>query len=177
MSVPTQFTGPADSRMLRRTFGAFATGVTVVTVGGSTPHAMTANSFTAVSLDPPLALVCVGRDAMMHEALAECGGFGVSVLASEQEPVARYFADRRRPVGDAQFEFAEWLPGPCTGAPLLAGAAAHFECKLWRTYDGGDHTIFLGELLAAQRHAAADDTLLFVHGAFRRLAEPSEVTT
>jgi flavin reductase (DIM6/NTAB) family NADH-FMN oxidoreductase RutF len=160
--------GISDPAALRRGYGTFATGVTVVTVGGAAPHAMTANSFTTVSLDPPLVLVCVGRDALMHEALSTTGHFGISVLASHQEPVARYYADRRRPLGQEQFRYADWAPGAYTQSPLLAGAAAHLECRLWRSYDGGDHTIFLGRLLDLRRHLD-DDALLFLGGKFRQL--------
>jgi flavin reductase (DIM6/NTAB) family NADH-FMN oxidoreductase RutF len=138
----------SDSKILRQAFGTFATGVTVVTVGGSTPHGMTANSFASVSLDPPLLLVCIEHDAIMHGCLAAARSFAVSVLASHQEGIARRFADRWRPLGLAQFDNLDWLPGPLTGAPLITGAQAHFECDLWRSYDGGDHTIFVGRLLA-----------------------------
>lgn len=169
MTAPLDPTGQAlDNDLLRRVFGAFATGVTVVTVGGDTPHGMTANSFTTVSLDPPLVLVCVGRTALMHEALGRVGRFGISVLASHQETVARYYADRRRPFGREQFEFAAWRPGERSGAPLLEGAAAHLECATWRTYDGGDHTIFVGRLLSLHRFCD-DDALLFHSGQFRRI--------
>ena len=169
MTVQSESTGDiTDPAVLRRGYGAFATGVTVVTVGGATPHGMTANSFTTVSLDPPLILVCVARDALMHEALEATGRFGISVLGSDQEPVARYYADRRRPLGEEQFRFADWVTGAHTGAPLLAGAAAHLECRLWRTYDGGDHTIFLGRLLDLRRYVD-DDALLFLCGKFRQL--------
>jgi len=160
---------PTDPGRLRRALGTFATGVTVVTVGGDTPHGMTANSFTSVSLDPPLVLVCVGRGAIMHKILSERGAFGVSVLAADQERVARHFADRWRPLGTAQFDPIDWMPGHRTGAPLVGGALAHFECQLWRTYDGGDHTIFVGELLSLER-AVDQDALLFVHGRFRQIA-------
>ncbi|MCI4061215.1 flavin reductase family protein [Micromonospora sp. R77] len=157
-----------DTKLLRRAFGAFATGVTIVTVGGATPHGMTANSFATVSLDPPLVLICVGREAVMHQVLSHTGAFGVSVLAAEQEAVARYFADRRRPLGREQFDSVDWLPGGRTGAPLITGALAHFECALRRTYDGGDHSIFLGELLWMDR-SLGDDALLFVDGGFRQV--------
>ena len=157
-----------DTSLLRRAFGAFATGVTVVTVGGESPHGMTANSFTSVSLDPPLVLVCVGRNAVMHGTLTASGTFAVSVLGAHQEDIARHFADRRRPLGLDQFDAFDWLPGPRTGAPLIAGAIAHFECELWRAYDGGDHSIFIGNLLALDR-AGEQDALLFLHGRFRRL--------
>ncbi|MET8251767.1 flavin reductase family protein [Micromonospora sp. NPDC005197] len=168
-----------DPVLMRRVCGTFATGVTVVSVGGDEPHAMTANSFSAVSLDPPLILVCVGRAALMHQALSRAGAFGVSVLAADQEAVARYYADRRRPLGQEQFEFAEWRPGARTAAPLLGGAAAHIECELWRSYDGGDHTIFLGRPCGMRRHDDGDgEALVFLGGRFRRLERtPSAVVT
>jgi flavin reductase (DIM6/NTAB) family NADH-FMN oxidoreductase RutF len=158
-----------DAQSLRACFGAFATGVTVMTVGGATPHAMTANSFTSVSLHPPLLLVCVDRQAVMHECVGGAKSFGVSVLGAHQEAVARHFADRRRPLGAAQFENVDWLPGPVTGTPLIAGAVAHFECAVWRMYDGGDHTIVLGSVLSADQPDGADG-LLFVRGRFGRTA-------
>ena len=160
----------SDTQRLRRVLGAFATGVTVVTVGGASPHGMTANSFTSVSLEPPLVLVCVERNAIMHSSLEESGAFAISVLAGHQEGVARHFADRRRPLGKEQFDAVEWLPGPLTGAPLISGAIAHFECEVWQTYDGGDHTIFLGNLLSLARDEG-DDVLLFAHGNFAKLGK------
>lgn len=166
----------ADVLQLRRAFGAFATGVTVVTVAGDTPHGMTANSFTSVSLDPPLVLVCVGRSAIMHGLLVEASHFGVSVLAAHQEAVARHFASRWRPTGIAQFDTVDWRPGRLTGVPLINGALAHLECELWRSYDGGDHTIFVGSLLSLAR-PADQDALLFFHGQFRQLyPQRSEMT-
>jgi flavin reductase len=157
----------ADAATLRRAFGTFATGVTVVTVGGRTPHGMTANSFTAVSLRPPLVLVCIDRRADMHRRIC-LGYFGVSVLAAGQEELARHFADLHRPSGAAQFDGIPCERGPLTGAPLIKGAVAHFECELWRTCDGGDHTIFIGRLLSFDQ---SDDrcSLLFADGRFRRL--------
>jgi flavin reductase (DIM6/NTAB) family NADH-FMN oxidoreductase RutF len=158
----------ADVKTLRRALGTFATGVTVVTTGGAQPHGMTANSFTSVSLDPPLVLICVGRGAVMHQTLTDAGSFGISVLAAGQEAVARHFANRRRPLGLAQFDTVNWLPGRHTGAPLIEDAAAHFECELWRSYDGGDHTIFIGKLISLDQYA--DDALLFMQGRFCELA-------
>jgi flavin reductase (DIM6/NTAB) family NADH-FMN oxidoreductase RutF len=166
----------SDKTHLREAFGAFATGVTVVTAGGGQPHGMTANSFTAVSLDPPLLLVCIERDAVMHAVLSDTGVFGVSVLAADQEEVARYFANRRRPLGAAEFEPVEWQPGELTGTPMIAGALAHFECAVWRSYDGGDHTIFLGTLLSLDRRTG-DDALLFACGKFCQLAQTEGALT
>jgi flavin reductase (DIM6/NTAB) family NADH-FMN oxidoreductase RutF len=139
-----------------------------VTVGGDTPHGMTANSFTSVSLDPPLVLVSVGRDAIMHDLLPAAGHFGISVLAGHQEQVARHFANRLRPLGRAQFDSVDWEPGRLTGAPLISNALAHLECGLWRSYDGGDHSIFVGHLLSLAR-PTDQDALLFFNGQFRQL--------
>jgi flavin reductase (DIM6/NTAB) family NADH-FMN oxidoreductase RutF len=161
----------ADPTVLRRAFGAFATGVTVVTVGGGSPHGMTANSFASVSLDPPLLLVCVDRGAAMHQIMSDRGSFGVSVLAADQEPVARHFANRWRPLGSAQFDSVDWRPGRFTDTPLIDGALVRFECELWRTYDGGDHTIFLGNLLSVERSDEQEAALLFLHGRFQRTAD------
>lgn len=156
-----------DVTALRRAYGTFATGVTVVTVGGGTAHGMTANSFTSVSLEPPLVLVCVERGAVMHTSLSVARCFGVSILGADQEGVARHFANRHRPLGLAQFELVTWRPGRLTGVPLIEGAVAHFECGVWRTYDGGDHTIFLGKVLSLDRRLD-EDVLVFHRGTFSR---------
>jgi flavin reductase (DIM6/NTAB) family NADH-FMN oxidoreductase RutF len=159
----------ADAKSLRRAFGTFATGVTVVTTGGPDPHAMTANSFTSVSLDPPLVLICVDRGAVMHQCLTSTGSFGVSVLAAHQEPAALHFADRWRTLGAAQFDHVDWLPGGVTGVPLLDGTLASFECELWRTYDGGDHTIFIGKVISLHQQTDRDALLVF-KGKFRQIS-------
>ncbi|WP_433136320.1 flavin reductase family protein [Actinomadura nitritigenes] len=166
-----------DQRTLRRAFGEFATGVTVMTVGDPHPHGMTANSFTSVSMDPPLALVCVGHEAVMYRRLA-AGCFGVSVLAAAQEPVARHFADLSRPLGLAQFEHIDCEPGPTTGVPLIRGALARFELRVCGVHDGGDHAIFVGRVLWSERSAPCPDgALVFHRGSFHRLgARHSEVT-
>lgn len=157
----------ADLKLLRRTFGMFASGVSVVTVGGTAPHAMTATSFTWVSLDPPLILICVGRSATMHRSLS-VGFFGVSVLASTQEQVARQFASTWRPLGSPQFDGVDYQPGRLTGVPLIGGALTRFECELWSTCEGGDHTIFIGRVLSLDP-PGEDGALLFFRGHFHEL--------
>lgn len=167
--------GVGDRKALRRAFGTFATGVTVVTVGGDVPHGMTANSFTSVSLDPAIVLTCIERDAIMHGKLSAARWFGISVLAGHQEHIARHFADRWRALGHAQFETVDWRPGRLTGVPLIGGTLARFECELWRSYDGGDHTIFTGRLLNLE-WAASDEALLFFRGRFGQFSlERNEV--
>jgi flavin reductase len=165
-----------DSTALRGVFGLFATGITVVTAnrtadGTATPsgrpHGMTANSFTSVSLDPPLVLVCVQRSAMMHEAILRSGAFAVSMLSGRQEHVARYFANHQRPRDEHEFDVVEWTPGRHTGAPLVLGALAWLECRLAATYDGGDHSIFVGLVLDLGR-GPDQEALLFFGGEFHR---------
>ncbi|MFK0252765.1 flavin reductase family protein [Streptomyces sp. NPDC090445] len=163
---PTDVTDPGQ---LRQIFGTFATGITVLTVGGAAPHGMTANSFTSVSLEPPLVLVCVADDALMHKVLESADHFGISILAAGQDQVARHFSDRSRPQGLRQFDAVRWRPGPATGAPLIDDALAHLECAMWRHYDGGDHTIFLGEVVRMRRRPD-QDALLFAGGRYGRLA-------
>jgi flavin reductase (DIM6/NTAB) family NADH-FMN oxidoreductase RutF len=155
-------------REMRRIFGRFATGITVVTAGRETPTGMTANAFTSVSLEPPLVLVCVQRNATIHDTIQECGSFAVSVLAAHQEQGARLFADHKRPRGERAFDTVDAIPGPYTGAPVLPGALAWLECELATIYDGGDHSIFLGEVQALG-HGETEDALLFYEGGFHRL--------
>jgi len=162
-----------DSRELRRIFGSFATGVTVVTSGGDEPHGMTANSFTSVSLDPPMVLVCVLQDAAMHETIREHGAFAISILSDRQEGAARYFANRHRPRGRAEFANVDHVPGPETGCPILPGALSWFECSLAAVYAGGDHSIFLGQILTMGQ-GLGEDALLFCAGTFRNLDAPAD---
>jgi flavin reductase (DIM6/NTAB) family NADH-FMN oxidoreductase RutF len=159
-----------DPSELRGVLGTFATGVTVLTAhgGGAAPHGMTANLFTPVSLSPPLVLVCVLRDAAMHQAILRAQSFAISVLSTAQEPVARYFADRRRPRGDREFEVIDWSPGRRTGAPIVSGTLAWLECRLAAVYDGGDHSIFLGAVLDLGR-SSQRNALLYFGGDFHRL--------
>jgi len=156
-----------DTVQLRSVLGRFATGVTVVTTGSETPCGMTANSFTSVSVDPPLVLVCVTRGSALYRALLREGSFAVSVLGAHQEDLARYFADHARPRGAAEFAAVDWSPGPSTGAPVLHGALAWFDCTVVASYEGGDHEIFLGSVLASEA-GPERDALLFHCGGFRR---------
>ncbi|MBB5896300.1 flavin reductase family protein [Kutzneria kofuensis] len=159
---------------LREVMSRFATGITVLTTGGERCHGMTANSFNSVSLEPPLVLCCVVRTAVMHEAISVSGSFGVSVLAADQEHLARYFADRSRPRGAAQFDSVPCLPGRFTGAPLLTGALAWLECRLVAAYDGGDHSIFVGQVLGCGRGDGGEALLFFGGGFHQLLARPAE---
>ncbi|QFZ20715.1 flavin reductase family protein [Saccharothrix syringae] len=167
MTVPEP-ASTMERTSLREAMSLFATGVTVLTVGGEHVHGMTANAFTSVSLDPPLVLCCVARSAVMHGAISETGRFAVSIMGADQRETARYFADKRRPLGAAQFDAVDWLAGPHSGAPLLHGALAWLECWLVHRYEGGDHTIFVGRVLDCRRGAGAG-ALLFYGSAFHEV--------
>jgi flavin reductase (DIM6/NTAB) family NADH-FMN oxidoreductase RutF len=126
----------------------YATGVAVVaTEHDGVRYGMTVNSFTSVSLDPLLTLFCCERDSSLHEPLLRAGSWAVSVLSAGQQDVAAWFATRGRP-GVDQFEGRSARKGEATGAPVLANPLAWFECRTWATYDGGDHSIVVGEVLA-----------------------------
>jgi flavin reductase (DIM6/NTAB) family NADH-FMN oxidoreductase RutF len=153
---------------LREVMAQFTTGVTVITAGGEQAHGMTANSFTSVSLEPPMVLCCVARAARMHTAILAAGSYGVSVLGAEQRELARYFADWRRPAGPAQFETVDWQPGRHTGAPLLTGALAWVECRLAEVYEGGDHSIFLGHVVSTRR-SDESRSLAFYNGGYHHI--------
>jgi flavin reductase len=156
-----------DGSALREVMSRFATGVTVLSAGGEHGHAMTANAFTSVSLDPPLVLCCVATTARMHTAITLAGAFGVSVLGDDQEALARYFADRRRPYGIAQFSSTDWRTAPDTGTPVLHSALAWLECDLAAVHDGGDHSIFVGRVRDLGCRDDRGAPLLFFGGRMR----------
>ncbi|WP_018719940.1 flavin reductase family protein [Salinispora fenicalii] len=162
--------GPGDHTELRAVMGMFATGVTLVTSGADLPHGMTANAFTSVSLEPALALVCVKRTAVLHSTILTQGSFAVSILGSDQEGLARYFATSSRPRDEREFETVRHWSGRHTGAPIISGSLAWVECKLAAVYDGGDHSIFLGSVLGTGR-GDNHDALLFHGGRFAEIAK------
>ncbi|MFF8956256.1 flavin reductase family protein [Streptomyces sp. NPDC014894] len=152
--------------VFRAVMGRFATGVTVITVGGERPHAMTANAFSSVSLEPPSVLCSVGRGAVMHGALTSAGRFAVNILGAGQERLARHFADNDRSLA-AQFDGVPCTAGRETGAPLLGGSLAWLECELTAAHAFGDHTVFIGTVLGTGRIADGRG-LLFADGRFGR---------
>jgi flavin reductase (DIM6/NTAB) family NADH-FMN oxidoreductase RutF len=159
---------------LREVMAKFATGITVLTAGGEQSHGMTANAFSSVSLDPPMVLCCVSRAARMHAAIEVAGSFGVSILGADQNELARYFAGWR-PSGLEQFDEVDWSAGPKTGAPLLDGALAWLECRLAHAYEGGDHSIFVGEVVTADR-GQAQDALVFYGGGYHQVGPRARAT-
>jgi flavin reductase (DIM6/NTAB) family NADH-FMN oxidoreductase RutF len=139
-----------DPRALRDSFGAFLTGVTVVTAcdAAGKPIGFTANSFASVSLDPPLLLVCLAKTSRNFAAMTTTKGFAVNILAETQIAISNTFA---KPVED-RFASVEWRMGP-NGGPILSGVAAWFDCSMANLVDAGDHVILLGRVEAFENGA------------------------
>ncbi len=150
---------------LRQTLGMFATGVTVVTtVVADQIHGMTANAFMSVSLEPPLVMISVDRRTKMCSLLHEGHRFAVSVLAADQDALSDHFAGR------AGTDAPEPSFAIVNETPLVEGAAAQFVARVCRSYWGGDHSLFLGQVEYARRAPDARP-LLFHGGQYGRLTE------
>ncbi|MBA2466377.1 MAG: flavin reductase family protein [Sphingomonas sp.] len=161
----SEYRSGSDPRTLRDALGCFATGVTVVTCfdGENRPIGLTANSFTSVSLDPPLLLVCVHKEAASAAALTRVEHFAVNVLQTGQQPASIRFSTRQ----EDRFGNNDWSSGEY-GAPVLRESLGVFECQRHGVHDGGDHHILVGRVLKASfdQHL---DPLLFFRGKYRRL--------
>lgn len=144
----------------RGSLGRFATGVAIVTFDGTTKrHGITVNSFTSVSMDPPLVLVSIARDTKAHDELAD-RPFTVNILGAEQQALALHFAGRPGP--EPLFVEGET-------APRLARVLAYFSCTPWAAYDGGDHTLYLGEVRDFDYRTG--DALAFANSSFTTIPE------
>jgi flavin reductase (DIM6/NTAB) family NADH-FMN oxidoreductase RutF len=156
---------PPDTRALRDALGRFTTGVAVVTAdcGSGAPIGLTINSFSSVSLDPPLVLFSIHKRAARLAAFRAATGYTINVLAGHQQELSTRFA--RSPAD--LWEGVEISPSDC-GAPILSGAVAHFECVPWAAYEGGDHLIFVCRV---QRYALREDgaPLVFFAGRYGAL--------
>ena len=170
---------PLTATDFRHALGQFATGVTVITAPrpfGQGPsqipgqaYGMTANSFTSVSLDPFLTLVCVDQRSHLLPLLKQNRLFGVNVLNEHQQAVSIYFAQpQQTPEAEAKLGIRyRWTPA---GVPLLEDTLAQIVCKVVASYIAGDHTIFLGEVQSAELFAG--EPLLFFRSHYRQLAPP-----
>ncbi len=164
----TALDGPGTDAF-RAALARFATGVTVVTtVADGLDHAMTANSFTSVSLDPLLVLVCVEQEARFHDAILESGQWGVSVLDDSSRLASTWFATRGRPL-HGQLDRHPHSRGPVTGVALLEASLATLECRTTAVHDGGDHTIVVGEVLSVSLPQPEASPLLWFRGHYHRL--------
>lgn len=152
----------------RLALGQFATGVTVVTAerGPHLVHGMTANSFTSVSLDPLLILICVDEDAKMLPLIKRHKRFGVNILKENQRAISEYFAQKEE---SAEIERRLGIDYRWTadGVPLLDDALAHLTCEVASSYNAGDHTIFIAEV--ARVEVFDGQPLLYFRGEYRRI--------
>jgi flavin reductase (DIM6/NTAB) family NADH-FMN oxidoreductase RutF/pimeloyl-ACP methyl ester carboxylesterase len=163
---PLKYIGGSEPRILRDALGCFGTGVTVVTTidnDGNT-LGLTANSFTSVSLDPPLVLFSLAKSSANLATFEEVGRFAVNVLHIGQQPTAVRFTQR----DVDRFEGVDWAIRAEGGSPILAGSLASFDCRTHAVHDGGDHLIFVGHVDHAwfEPHR---DPLLYFRGRFQRL--------
>lgn len=158
-----------DPVNFRNIVGRFATGVTVITTAaGEEFQGMTANAFTSLSLDPLMVLICVDRSTHTHRVLERGRVFTVNVLADHQEEVSRLFAQRAGPE-PGTLRGQRFTIG-VTGAPVLEDCMAYLECRVADVHDGGDHSIFIGEVVDG-RLVSERKPLLFYAGSYRRLED------
>ena len=150
---------------LRTVMSCFPTGVTVVATcdPDGLPLGLTVNSFTSVSLEPPLVLVCIRQEANTHDPLLEADGFAVNILSAHQAEIAERFA--RRP-SEGRFEGVAWSPSP-SGSPVLSGVAAWLDCSIHEVVLAGDHSVVIGRAVAGG--SSAEPPLLFHLGTLRSL--------
>jgi len=156
---------PVAAEHFRETLGRFATGVTVVTatVEGE-PVGLTCQSFTSVSLDPPLVLFCPAKTSRAWPRIEGVGTFCVNILANDQQHVSDVMATR----GIDKFAGLSWKPSPKTGSPVIDGVLGHVDCSIEAVHDGGDHQVVIGRVVGL---AVTDvtDPLLFFEGRYTGL--------
>jgi flavin reductase (DIM6/NTAB) family NADH-FMN oxidoreductase RutF len=137
-----------ERRRMRAMLARFATGVTVVAARhGPLLAGMTANAIASISIDPPVLMASIARKAETHRAIVGSHAFAVSVLADDQVALAECFAQPTTAAKLTRFCDAAWHEAE-TGSPILEGALAYFDCRLTEHHDGGDHVLFLGEIVA-----------------------------
>ncbi len=153
-----------DQNLFRRACAQFATGIAVASVldPGGSPHGMTINSFTSVSLDPPLVLISVDLTSNLLPLFEQSGHYGLSFLGQEQQEISSRFALR----GQNRFDGAKWMVGT-TGLPLIPGALAHLECRVTQTIQAGDHSLLIAEVISADIQSGKP--LLYFESGYRRL--------
>ncbi len=176
---PSATPGLVDPDAFKAALSRFAAGVVVITARtteatGDTPHGddvgMTATAFLSVSLEPPLVLISLRRLARMREVLDDQPLWAVSVLAQSQRHVAGRFAIPGRVSDRLMFADIPHRPGPLTGAPLVGGALATLECRTHRIVEAGDHSLVIGEVLAADLPSPDGLPLLHFRGRYRALS-------
>jgi flavin reductase (DIM6/NTAB) family NADH-FMN oxidoreductase RutF len=153
-----------DPSTYRATLGRFASGITIVTTRGADGRdvGMTVSAFSALSLEPPLVLICIDNGASVAPELEHCHSFAVNILAEDQEPLSRRFAERELD----RFEGVAISRG-ASGLALLDGALAQIECRVASRTPAGDHTILIGEVTATALREG--NPLLYYRGGYGRL--------
>lgn len=163
--------GEVDSRAFRDVMGRFATGVLVATTrSGGVDHAMTVNSFTSVSLDPLLVLLCAECVSRFRDAVLDAGEWAVSVLPADAVPLARRLAVRGRPLG-GQLDDVPHHPGRHTRLPILDDALAAVECATYAVHNAGDHDIVVGRVLSVATPNPGPSPLIYHRGTYRSLPD------
>jgi 3-hydroxy-9,10-secoandrosta-1,3,5(10)-triene-9,17-dione monooxygenase reductase component len=156
---------PDDARF-RSVLGHFATGVTIVTaIDDGEPVGMAANSFTSLSLDPPLILFCVAHSSSTWPRIERAGTFAVNILGEDHAELSQLFAQR----GADRFSTTPWRVG-VSGAPVLEDAIAYLDCRFEAEYPGGDHKIIVGRVLDLDMREGARP-LLFFRGGYERMQD------
>lgn len=155
-----------EARQFRQVMSSFATGVTVATAAlpDGTRAGITVNSFTSVSLDPPLVLFCLDKRALSHPVFSHAKGYAINVLRAEQEDIARAFAVPGQ--GPERWQHGSYTAGQ-SGAPLLEDSLATIDCSMHASYDGGDHVILVGRVLGLSKREG--QPLLYWHSGYRHL--------
>ena len=161
-------TSPLDPKALRQVFGQFCTGVTVVcaTDAQGRRYGITVNSFSSLSLDPPLALFALIRDSETLKIIEAAGAFSINILAESQQDISNRLAKKG---GPEKMDGVVTHPG-VTGAPIVEGSIGHMDCTLRNSYDGGDHVILVGEI----KQAAVGEPLpplLYFRSAYRTVTD------
>ena len=157
---------PVSPRALRDTMGSLVTGVCVITtVSDGEDVAMTANSVTSVSLDPPLILVCVAHTARFHEAIVGSTYWGVSILEAEASGISSHFATSSRS-RERPFENLRHHRGEVTGVALVDPSCAFLECRTEAVHEAGDHSIVVGRVLSVEQDAESVHPLVFHRGVY-----------
>ena len=155
-------TAPLDSRMFRNTLGQFCTGVVIVTgCNGEEPAGLAAQSFTSLSLEPPLVAVCPAKSSNSWPKIRASGKYCINILASNQKAVCDVFAK----TGIDKFASFDWRRG-VSGSPLIAGVLGYVDCEIEAEHDAGDHTIAVGRVVDAAILDATRAPLLFFRGAY-----------
>lgn len=163
----THLVSPPDGRSLRRVCGLFPTGVAVISTGDRDHgDGTTVNSFTSVSLDPPLVLFCIHRESRLCADLTRTGRFAVNLLARRHEQLAQAFAGRRAEAADRVL-----TEHSSRGVPVLGESIAYMDCDIAAEYPGGDHLIVLGRVVELGLHVRRQEPLTFFEGSFNRLED------